>query len=511
MNITLISLYSVFTAIGLRIISSSLKMAGHNVRLVFMPKEADLIFDKGFRFRYLPEKISKEYDEKTINSLLELLKKSDLIGMSLSTNFFEAATQVTKAIKKELNIPIVWGGIHPTVSPEECLEYADFVCRGEGEEAMVELAEKIEKKEDYYNVKNICFKDNKGNFVINPVRPLIQDLDSIPFQDFDFKNQYVITKGESHKINEKIILDDNIWPFNREDSPIYRIMFTRGCLFGCTYCCNNFINNLYSGQKIFRKRSVDNVIEELKMVKNNLSFINFIMFSDDNFLGLSLEEIKEFSEKYKKYIKIPFCLSGVHPTIVDREKFKYLTDAGLSGIRMGIQSGNDRIKKMYKRYYSNSKLKESCEILNEFKDKIVVKHYDLILGNPWETEDDLIKTLMLLSSLPVPYELVLFFLTFFPGTELYDLAKKDGFIGNELENVYRKNYWEYPSGSISYVNKLFVLLKNSAELGVKISPKIMFLLTNRVFRRLGLSLLLYYFLVFRVILVKLYRKPVTNF
>ena len=300
MNITLISLYSTPMPIGLRCVSSCLKMAGHNVRLVSIPREIKNTH-KGSVFNTFPEKIGEEYDKKTINELLELSKESDLIGISLSTNFFEDAAQVTKALKEQLKIPIVWGGIHPTVSPEECLEYADIVCRGEGEEAMTELAKKIEKKEDYRGVKNLCFKDQKGNVVINPVRPLIQNLDSIPFQDFDFKNQYIITEGKSHKFDKEAI-------FNKRSASVYQIMFTRGCPFGCTYCCNNFLNNLYSGQKIFRKRSIDNIIKELKTVKNNLSFVRFISFVDDNFLGLSLDEIKKFSEKYKKEIKTPWFI-----------------------------------------------------------------------------------------------------------------------------------------------------------------------------------------------------------
>jgi len=510
MKIALISLSYTFTPIGLRVTSSCLKAAGHNVRLVFFQKEINSGPSKA-RFNYFSEQANKEYDEKAMDALFKAVKNSDLIGISLSTNFFEVAVQITENIKKKLKIPIVWGGIHPTVSPEECLKYADFVCRGEGEEAIVELADKIEKKENCHSIKNICFKDRKGNFIINSVRPLVQNLDLIPFQSFDFENEYIIINGENYKVGNEIILDDNLWPFKNDEKSIYRIMFTRGCPFGCTYCCNNFLNKLYSGQKIFRKRSIANVIEELKIAKNKLSFVKFVSFEDDNFFGLSLKEIKEFSKKYKKDISLSFCLSGVHPNTVDREKLKYLTDAGLDGLRMGIQSGSDKAKKIYKRYYSNSKVKESCEIINEFRDKIKVKHYDVILGNPWETEEDLIETLMLLSSLPVRYELVLFFLTFYPGTELYDLAKKDGFVKNELENVYRKNYWKFSQKSMSYINRLFFLLSSSVELGERIPPKTMSLLTNKIFRRLGLSFMLYCFLTLKLRLIRLFRKRVTDF
>jgi len=510
MNIALISPYSIFSFIGMRIISSSLKLSGHRVKLILFPREKRFVSEKDYRFSFLPDKKKNVYGEKNIYSLIELVKDSDLIGFSLATNFFEDSAQITKALKKELNVPIVWGGIHPTVSPEECLEYADIVCRGEGEGAMVELAEKIEKRESYRNVRNLCFKDEKGKIVINPVRPLIQDLDSIPFQDYDFENQYIITKGKWHKAGE-ILLDNDLWPFNEMDTKTYRIMFTRGCPFGCSYCCNNFLNKMYAGQKLFRKRSVDNVIRELALVKKTMPFIRFIMFQDDNFLGLSLEEIKDFSEKYKKDIKMPFGLAGVHPSAVDCEKFKYLTSAGLFLIRMGIQSGSEKIQRLYKRFYSNSQILKSCKIIDEFKDKISIKHYDVILDNPWEEEEDLVKTLMFLSEISVPCEFVLFSLTFFPGTEIYSLAEKEGLVKDKISNIYRKNSWTFYFESMPYLNKVFVLLRNSASLGGRIPPRIMFLLTDKVFRKTGLSYLFYCLLSFRVILMGLYKKRSMDF
>jgi radical SAM superfamily enzyme len=253
------------------------------------------------------------------------------------------------------------------------------------------------------------------------------------------------------------------------------------------------------------------VIKELKIAKNIRFITELITFQDDNFLQLSTKEIKEFSEKYKKEINVPFSLVGIHPLAVDREKIRYLVDAGLFLTRMGIQSASSNTKKFYKRNYPNSVILKACQIINEFKDKIKISHYDIILDNPWEKEEDLIETLMFLSRLPVPYDLVLFFLTFFPGTEIYDLAEKDGLTKNKIDSIYRKNYWKLSFESMSYINRIFILLRDTVIFGEKISPRLMFILTNKVFRKTGLSSILYYSLFLRVYIIKLYKKRLLDF
>jgi len=103
----------------------------------------------------------------------------------------------------------------------------------------------------------------------------------------------------------------------------------------------------------------------------------------------------------------------------------------------------------------------------------------------------LIETLMLLSRLPTPYSLGLYSLTFYPGTELYKLAKKDGLIFNESKEIYNKWYFDCKR---SYLNKLFILMDEYARAGSKISNKLMLLLTDRKLRKLKLSYLLYFVL-----------------
>jgi radical SAM superfamily enzyme YgiQ (UPF0313 family) len=350
----------------------------------------------------------------------------------------------------------------------------------------VELVKKIEKKEFCY-IKNICYKNEKGVVVLNPPRALIQNLDSIPFPDYSFENKYLIIDDKVLELTEGILEDFFIKEFREET---YITYVTRGCVMGCSYCNNSSFNKLYCGQKIFRIRSVDNVIKELIQFKK-YRFVKNFWFIDDSFLGLDIGYIKEFSEKYKKDINLPFGISGVHPVTVSRDKLKYLTEAGLMGVRMGIQSGNERIKKTYKRYYPNSKVKESCEIISEFKDKIEIVEYDVIVDNPWETESELIETFKFLTTIPLPHIFIIFSLTFYPGTELYERAKSEGLIKDEIKEIYRRHYWETKK---SYINNLFFLLSDYSCVNKKIHPIWIKILTNSLLRKTWLSYFLYYFL-----------------
>jgi len=399
------------------------------------------------------------------------------------TNLFESAIQITQTLKKSLDVPILWGGIHPTIQPEECLDYASMVCIGEGEETLVELARRMGDGADFYNIQGMWFKDKK-RIIKNKLRPLIHDLDLISFPDFSCENHYILSDGHILKMDENL-LKRYFW-----NHSAYPILATRGCPFSCAYCCNNAVNKMWPEEKSVRKRGIENIIGELIEAKNNLSFIGNIVFDDDSFFFYNEEEIREFCTKYKKNIGLPFSIGGVTPTTFNKEKLSLLVDAGVTGIRMGIQTGSERIKRSYRRYYSNERVEEVAGEINEFKDKITPS-YDIILDNPWEKEKDLIETLMLLSRLPTPYSLGLYSLTFYPGTELYKLAKKDGLIFNESKEIYNKWYFDCKR---SYLNKLFILMDEYARAGSKISNKLMLLLTDRKLRKLKLSYLLYFVL-----------------
>src|SRR3989304_6597478 len=162
MKVTLISPYPDITSFGIRTISSYLKQHHFETQLIFLPDP----FGDNFIVR------KERYDENIMDEVTNICSKSDLIGITLMTNFFDGAIQITKSLKRRLNIPIIWGGIHPTVRPEECLNYADMVCVGDGEIAMLELAQKLEMKTNYHDVQNIWCRKN-GHIIKNGMRPLL--------------------------------------------------------------------------------------------------------------------------------------------------------------------------------------------------------------------------------------------------------------------------------------------------------------------------------------------------
>ncbi|MCX5704111.1 MAG: hypothetical protein NT066_06465, partial [Candidatus Omnitrophica bacterium] len=161
-----------------------------------------------------------------------------------------------------------------------------------------------------------------------------------------------------------------------------------------------------------------------------------------------------------------------------------LVDAGLRVVRMGIQTASESTKKLYKRNYSQDIIKKAVLTINSFKDKLKMIFYDIIVDNPWESDDQLVETLMFFSELPPPYYLNLFSLTFYPGTELYTVARRDGIIKDDLNDVYRKYYHSYGK---TYFNMLFVLQGEYTKRGMRIPSAAMAILTDRFVRRSGLG------------------------
>lgn len=471
MKIILISPHFYIANIGIRSLSASLKKEGHEVNIIFLPR-----------------KFNDTYDDKVLEQIVELSRSADLIGISLMTNDLNQSVQITSKIKAALDIPIIWGGIHVTMKPKECLNHADMVCIGEGEEALKELVTKMYLGQDLHSTQNIWFNYN-GEIIANQPRPLIQDLESIPWPDCDFSSHYVLCDGNIVKINRGLM--------EEYMGCRYLTLCTRGCPNSCTYCCNNKINKMHPKQNKIRKR-FSSVIKELLEVKNNLPFIKHILLDDDAFLSCTEEEIGLFCEEYKNYISLPFKIGGITPLNVNKKKLSLLVNAGLDETRMGIQSGSKRILEIYNRTHSNQQVEKAVRLINEFKNNIKLPVYDIIIDNPWQTDEDLIATLIFLARLPVPFSITLFSLTLYPGTELYEKAKREGIIQNGCEEGAFKDFYFCKN---TYLNRLFTLLNYFSSRGIKISPKVMFLLTHKklIKSNFGMLLLDWIFIFLRII------------
>ena len=430
-RIVLISPYPDIYAYGLRMISACLKKEGFNTEIYFFP------FD-----------IIQGECDVAIKTCIEKIEGALFVGISLMSNYFNKSIYLTEKIKESLEIPILWGGIHPTIEPEECLKYADFICIGEGEYTVVELAKSLSNKEDWKQITGIWGKNN-GSIFQNGVSRKVENIDSLPFQDFKTGNSYIATKSGLEKLDEKKI--------QRYIVELYMTICSRGCIYECTYCCNYVYSKLYDGNKV-RRRSNSNILEEIDQIKSNFNFVKQFIFEDDVFLAAATESIREFCDLYKNRIGLPFWISGITPSTVKKEKLDLLVDAGLKGVRMGIQSGSEKTRKIiYGRGGTNSQIIKASQILHLYKDKIDIPTYDFILDNPWESEDNLIESLKLILELQRPFFLNLYSLTFYPGTQIYSKAVKEGIIKDKSSDLFERDYLAFRT---TYLNCLFIFFSN---------------------------------------------------
>jgi len=450
MKVTLISPYLDVIALGIRGISSFLKKHGYQCELIFLPDHEALLRDQ--------PQFERAYPQSLVDDVVEACSESQIVGVSVMSNYFDRSVQLSEAIRRNLGIPVIWGGIHPTVLPEDSLNHCDIVCVGEGEYPMLNLVRAMEQKRDYWQVRGLWFKKD-GKVIKNALEPLILDLDSLPFQDFDYRDHYTVTKDGMHLVRMDYAKQKELFVNGLRLGKglcFYQTMTTRGCPHACSYCCNWAFRKLFPGQKVLRRRSTENVMQELEQVKEKMSYIELIAFSDDSLTAVPGNELREFCEEYKKRIGLPFfCL--VSPPTVTEEKVEYLVDAGMHCIEMGIQSGSERTNRLYNRAITNEQVLKAARILNRYADRIFPPIYDVILDNPYETREDVLKTIRLLLELPRPYVIQFFSLTFYPGTVLWEKGKQDGLITDEVNMVYRKYYHAFEK---SYLNFLVLACHN---------------------------------------------------
>ena len=355
-----------------------------------------------------------QLEEKDIEVFFDHLKKfnPDLVGFSLKSPIFDSARNLTKKTRTVLSdTKVIWGGVHPSISPEESIKHSDFVCVGEGEISLLELVKKLSNGEKGNDVQNIWAREN-GSIRKNSQRAIVENLDTLPLPKISDGNHFFISNG---KIGDTFSL------------PEWTILTSRGCPFKCWFCSNETIDEIY-GRGALRRRSVDNVIDELIQVKSKLKNIKIISFDDDIFT-INQKWIEEFVPQYKKKIGLPF-IAQTHPTFVKTKVITLLKEAGLQALMMGIQSGSERVRKeVFFRKTSDQHILNAVNILKEVN--IPYVRYDLIHNNPYETRQDKLNTVNLLLKFPRPVGLNIFQLHWYPKTKLTEKALKEGIISEQ--------------------------------------------------------------------------------
>jgi len=387
--------------LGVRYLSSTLQSQGYDTKLIFL---------KTFNSYSVDEPTTTEYEllYKTISDL-----KPSYIGISIMSSFYlSVAIRIAKDTKEKFGLPIICGGAYATLFPEKCLKFADVVCRGEAEAAIIDFTNALEAGEAYDHFENLA-TTIENSVKINEIRQLETDLDQIPRPDFGGDNMYYIN-------NDRITKGDP-----QLNSHSYELTTSRGCPNKCSYCSTGSIRKLYSGKgPQIRQRSVADVMAELWDVKKKNPGLQKLRFWDEIF-PWNREWVLEFCKEYKEKIKLPFEAWG-HPRITsDPECARAMVDAGLIKMVIGVQSGCPTVRKeIYLRNETQEHILNCAKVLSEAKVPMVI--YDFILGHPFETSEDLQATLELCRKMTKPFRLQLHGLSFLPGTAIEEIAVERG-------------------------------------------------------------------------------------
>lgn len=399
MNIAIISFQDNTDIIGAKYIHSFLLAHNYESHLILQPNP-DIKSDISI-FRFIEE------------------HNIQLVGISLMSSEFFRAFHFAKELKCRFNnIPLVLGGIHATIAPDGCLSVGDFAVRGEGEHTFLALIRCLEENKDYHDIPGICFKEN-GSVHANPLPPLEQNIDIFPFPQHLPQGMYVVHKNNVIQMNLALFNS-----YSRYNGTLPNIITTRGCPYSCTYCCNSAYKKLYgSNYNRVRKRSFESVISEcLEIIRQHKDCLS-LNVQDDCFLTYDKKWIEDFSEQYSNKIRLPLIVRTT-PRHITREKLAVLKKAGLAIIMIGLQSGSDTINKtIYKRGVTS---KQFLDATNLVKDAGLCGYYDIILDNPYESEEDVLETLKVILQIPKPFQLQLFSLCLYQGTELHERAIQDG-------------------------------------------------------------------------------------
>jgi radical SAM superfamily enzyme YgiQ (UPF0313 family) len=379
---------------GIQCLSAFLKRAGHRTALVNDPN----LFDNAYV--HYP-KVSAFFED--VDFILDQIEshQPDLIAMPVVTDDYKWSLKWARRIKRRMDVPIVFGNVHPTYHAAEVLQQdcVDYAVRGEGELTLLELVETLEGKRRPEDVLGLGFKEN-GEVKVNAMRPLIEDLDILPFPDKD--------------------LYYDVMPYLNFG---YTTMTGRGCPYRCTFCDNNTSMQLYKNgvaktQRWTRRHSPEYVVKEILWAKKRYDIVH-VRFNDEDF-SYDKRWTREFCALYKKEVGIPYS-AWVYPNTIDREIAALMAESGCDTVEMGIQSGAEHLRiDVLHRKTKDAQIVEAMQALD---DAGIHTKVDIILGLPTETKADLDATVRLLSQ-GRPWNIFVFWLRYYPATEILSIAKE---------------------------------------------------------------------------------------
>jgi len=393
----------IFPPLGLGYLSATLKKHGHEVKIVDMNIE---------KFNYKDQNYT-DYD---------------LVGISSDTVRFPWAEYIAKRVKSQ-GVKVVMGGPHPSVDAYNILknEIADYIVLGEGEESFLSLVNSLDSGEKEPKIGGVGYVSENGDVHLSSMR-FISDLDSIPFPDWD-----------------GLSVDKYNWKSYGKRS--MSIISSRGCPFDCEFCS---VSQLMG--RLWRKRSVENVVEEMKVLVKKYGY-EFLVFFDDNFT-VDPKRVINLSERIMQedlHVNC-FAFSRMDEIVGHEDMVEAMSKAGCKMLFIGFESANEEAMKEFNKKESISIAYDAVRILKKYHIDVFAS---FILGALSDTKKSIKETVRFaksLNSLVTEFSI----LTPIPGTRLYkklesNLLTKDYSLYDMTHLVFK-----HPNFSPEELRKIFV-------------------------------------------------------
>lgn len=331
----------------------------------------------------------------------------DILAFSTMSAGINFALETMRKLKAATGAITLMGGPHATFYPEIIKEEGvDAVCIGEGEGAIVDLAEAIDKKGEIYGIKNLWIKDRENPETI-------------------YKNEL----RDRSDINELPIFDRDLY-FNKyqelADAPTKKIFIAKGCPFDCSYCFNHSLKQMYKGKgKYLQFYTVDRVLDEIRQINEKWGMEWLQIITDT--VNVDREWFMEFMKRYKEEFDIKY-ICNVRIDHIDEEIVKMMKDSGCDRVNYGIEHGNYEIRKnVLKRDMSDEDIIKGGQLFNKYGMRVQTAN---IIGVPHETVETAMSTVWLNRKVK-PDIAQIFILQPYPKTQIYEYSREHHFLDDD--------------------------------------------------------------------------------
>lgn len=350
-------------------------------------------------------------------------EKPDIVGMSNFTHEYSKAGHITVDIVKKVDPKIitVMGGVYVITSPHLAIKNLnlDYGLIGEGELLFKELLEHL-YEDGPMPEKGLVFRQN-GQVIIQERADFIQDLSSLKLPAYHLVDFAKYTLENQRK--------DVGGP---REYPFARVIMTRGCPVGCTFCEVEAISG-----KITRYRSAEHMVSEIKMLKEKYG-VKFFIFDDDNML-INKRKAKEMLQLLiDENLNIKWLSGATAIFNMDDEMVDLYVRSGCVYLNVSVESGSPRVlRDIIKKPIDLVKVKEMVvKVKNAGMDVVV----NFVLGSPGETWEEIRQTIKYAEDLNIDY--VKFFIcTPLPGTKMFEMAKEMGYLDDSL--IFDEHHWSF--------------------------------------------------------------------